>query len=137
LEIDPADLFRHTTEKVQYWLNATLAACAAGEQAMELSAGKMSSWKEITSNEQYSHVPPAEVPTEVNGQSASPPHAATNSHARALGTDAKITKKIKHGHVAAALTTPGKKFEVGTAGEAGTTASHKRSNHSAHGRQRP
>ena len=26
LEIDPAKLFCRTTEKVQYWLNATLAA---------------------------------------------------------------------------------------------------------------
>ena len=31
LEIDPADLFRQIAEKRQYWLNATLAARAAGE----------------------------------------------------------------------------------------------------------
>ena len=45
LEIDPADLFRRTTERVQYWLNATLAARSAAERALELSAGATSSWK--------------------------------------------------------------------------------------------
>ena len=57
LEIDPADLFCRTTEKVQYWLNATLAARMAGERAMKLSGGKTASWLDIQRDDRYSHLP--------------------------------------------------------------------------------
>ena len=64
LEIDPADLFCRTTEKVQYWLNATLAARAAGERALEVSNGKTASWLEIQRDETYGHLPATYVAPE-------------------------------------------------------------------------
>jgi hypothetical protein len=93
LEIDPADLFCRTTEKVQYWLNATLAARRAGERALEVSNGKTASWLEIQSNEQYSHLPTTYAASEEGDGEAATEKASSSTATRPTPTTTKAVGK--------------------------------------------
>ena len=103
LEIDPADLFCRTTEKVQYWLNATLAARAAGERALEVSNGKTASWLEIQRDETYVLVPATYVAPEAEDsdtttkqtESTAPTGESTTESDRKSSCAAPAAKRAK------------------------------------------
>jgi len=97
-----------------------------------------SSWNEIRSNKQYSHVPstyvpPTQVLSEATSQHAAPQRPSTSSHA--LGPDGTTTKKTKRGHLPSALTDPGNKSEAGSLVAPGGAAHQRQSNRSVRGSQ--
>ena len=80
LEIDQMELYQRSTEGVQDWLNAVLAARAASEHARRVSAGRTCSWAEVTQDVTYAHLPttapPSPSPTSDHEDQAAPTTAS-------------------------------------------------------------